>query len=128
MSIRILATGVIGSLVFVASGSSAHHAFSAIYENDSEGTVEGVVEEVFWANPHVHYYIRVKNEDGSDELWDVETMNLNTMARRGWTRETVTVGDEIRVTGPLGRDGRLRISMQEVERVDGKPLPSESSQ
>ena len=128
MAVRILTTGLIGSVLILGSPVSAHHAFSAIYEIDSEGTVEGVVEEVFWANPHVHYYIRVKKEDGSDELWDVETMNLNTMARRGWTRETVTVGDEIRVTGPLGRDGRLRISMEEVERVDGTPLPSEGSQ
>ena len=128
MSVRILATGLIGSVLIVGSNASAHHAFSAVYDNESEGTVEGVVEEVFWANPHVHYYIRVTKEDGSEELWDVETMNLNTMARRGWTRETVTVGDEIRVTGPLGRDGRLRISMQKVERVDGQPLPSESAQ
>ncbi len=66
---------------------SAHHAFSANYNLDLAGTVQGVVEEVFWANPHVHYYIRVTNEDGSVELWDAEDANLNSMARRGWSRE-----------------------------------------
>lgn len=118
------AMAVCGSLaLLIITDVSAHHAFSANYDLEDIGTVQGVVEEVFWANPHVHYYIRVENDDGSDELWDVETMNVSTMTRRGWTRSTLTVGDEITVTGPQGRSGARRISMSEVERVDGKPLP-----
>ena len=112
------------SATIIGHSAVAHHAFSANYDASNVGTVQGVVEEVFWANPHVHYYIRVETEDGSRELWDVETMNLNSMTRRGWTKETLTVGDEIRVTGPMGWEGRRRISMEEVERVDGNPLPN----
>ncbi len=122
MLIRFVA-GIIALSALVVHAVAAHHAFSANYDVNSTGTVEGVVEEVFWANPHVHYYLRVTTADGSDELWDAENMNLNTMARRGWNKQTVTVGDEIRVTGKLGRDGKRRISMDEVVRVDGRPLP-----
>ncbi len=101
--------------------ASAHHAFSANYDLTRIGTVEGIVEEVFWANPHVHYYIRVRNED-REELWDVEDSNLNSMASRGWNRHTISAGDEIRVTGRLGRDGKRRIWADEIARGDGQPL------
>lgn len=101
--------------------TSAHHAFSANYDVDKIGTVEGVVEEVFWANPHVHYYIRVTTGD-REELWDVEDANLNSMASRGWNRNTISAGDEIRVTGRVGRDGKRRIWAGDIVRADGRPL------
>lgn len=101
--------------------ASAHHAFSANYDVTKIGTVEGIVEEVFWANPHVHYYIRVRTED-REELWDVEDSNLSSMANRGWNRNTIRAGDEIRVTGRLGRDGKRRIWAGEIVRADGQAL------
>ncbi|MEE8237307.1 MAG: DUF6152 family protein [Gammaproteobacteria bacterium] len=101
--------------------TSAHHAFAANYDVTRIGTVEGIVEEVFWASPHVHFYIRVTTED-REELWDVEDANLNSMASRGWNRNTITAGDEIRVTGRMGRDGKRRIWASEIVRVDGRPL------
>ena len=100
----------------------AHHAYAANYDMDNVGTVEGVVEEVVWVNPHVHYYIQVTKEDGTTELWDGEASNLTMMATRGWDRNTIRVGDAIRVTGALGRDGIRRIQMREVVRADGSPL------
>ena len=47
----------------------AHHAISANYETDKVGTIDGVVVEVFWANPHVHYYLEVSKDDGGN--WSV---------------------------------------------------------
>ena len=80
-----------------------HHALSANYIEEV-GTIEGVVVEVFWANPHVHYYIEVAGEDGTTRLWDLESSNLNGMASASWTRDTVKVGDRIRVSDRLGRE------------------------
>ncbi|MYF71366.1 MAG: hypothetical protein F4181_16045 [Proteobacteria bacterium] len=102
--------------------AAAHHAFAANYDMDNVGTVEGIVEEVVWANPHVHYYIQVMGEEGTTELWDGEAANLSILASRGWERNTIRVGDAIRVTGALGRDGIRRIQMRQVVRADGSPL------
>ena len=88
----------------------AHHALSANY-TEEVGEVEGVVVEVFWANPHVHYYIEVTEADGSTRLWDLESSNLNGMASAGWSRDTIQVGDRIRVSGQLGREGRPRLAL-----------------
>lgn len=122
-----MVTRLLTTIFFSLSLSSiqpavAHHAFAANYDMDNIGTVEGIVEEVAWANPHVHYYIQVTGEDGTTELWDGEAANLSILASRGWERNTIRVGDAIRVTGALGRDGIRRIQMRQVVRADGSPL------
>lgn len=124
MSFRLLAAAVLGLSLSVVHGARAHHAFAANYDIDNIGTVEGKIAEVAWSNPHVHYYIQVANEDGSTDLWDVESSNLSGMTARNWDRNTLRVGDEIRVTGALGRNGIHRIQMRDVVRLDSEPLPS----
>ena len=122
MYARMFSVILFGLSLSAAHYSAAHHAYAANYDMDNVGTVEGVVEEVVWVNPHVHYYIQVAKEDGTTELWDGEASNLSMMATRGWDRNTIRVGDAIRVTGALGRDGIRRIQMREVVRADGSPL------
>jgi len=122
MTTRLLTATCIALSFAAMHDAAAHHAYAANYDMDNVGTVEGVVEEVVWVNPHVHYYIQVTNEDGITELWDGEASNLSMMATRGWDRNTIRVGDAIRVTGALGRDGIRRIQMREVVRADGSPL------
>lgn len=122
MLTRSISTALLTLSLFGMYCAEAHHAFAANYEMDNVGTVEGVVEEVIWANPHVHCYIRVTRGDGTTELWDGEAANLSLLAARGWDRNTIRVGDAIRVTGALGRDGTRRIQMRQVVRADGSPL------
>ena len=94
-----------------ATSANAHHALSANYIEEV-GEIEGVVVEVFWANPHVHYYVEVTEEDGSTRTWNLESSNLNGMASAGWNRDTIQVGDRIRVSGRLGREGRPRLALE----------------
>ena len=127
MATRLLTTIFFSLYLSSIQPAVAHHAFAANYDMDNVGTVEGVVEEVVWANPHVHYYIQVTGEDGTTELWDGEAANLSILASRGWERNTIRVGDAIRVTGALGRDGIRRIQMRQVVRADGSPLVQQTA-
>ena len=113
----LLASTVIAATL--ATAALAHHAITLNYDPNLTGSVEGVVEEVFWANPHTHFYIVVTAEDGSTRLWDVESGNLNSMRRRGMTRDTIKVGDVIRAYGVLGRDGSAAILAEAMARGDG---------
>ena len=70
MNTRMLTAALFSLPLAGMNCAEAHHAFAANYEMDDVGTVEGIVEEVVWANPHVHYYIQVTREDGTTELWD----------------------------------------------------------
>jgi len=91
--------------------AQGHHAISATYDEDAIGTIQGVVVEVFWANPHVHYYLEVVDAAETTELWDIETGNLIGLSRSGWTKETIEVGDHVRVSGNLGREGTRRLNL-----------------
>jgi len=102
--------------------AEAHHAFAADYEAGNEGEIEGVITEVIYKNPHARYYIEVTNDDGSKELWDLQTMNLMMLGRVGWTKDTLQVGDKVKVEGILGRDETKRMSINVVTVDDGRVI------
>lgn len=102
--------------------ASSHHAFAADYEAGNEGEVEGVITEVIYKNPHARYYLEVSNADGSKELWDLQTMNLMMLGRVGWTRDTLQVGDKVKVEGILGRNDTKRMSINIVTVDDGRVI------
>jgi hypothetical protein len=105
-----------------AAAAHAHHSFAAEFLEDQTGTIEGVVTEVWFRNPHVRYYVEVTLEDGSSEAWDVRTSSPTQLSRRGWTRDTIKEGDTVTVHGHLGRDGRKLLSLISIELPDGTKL------
>jgi polyisoprenoid-binding protein YceI len=102
--------------------AAAHHAFAADYEPGNEGEVEGVIVEVIYKNPHARYYLEVENDDGETELWDLQTMNLMMLGRVGWKKDTLQVGDNVKVEGILGRDNTKRMSINVVTVDDGRVI------
>ena len=99
--------------------AQAHHAFAADYVAGNEGVIEGTITEVIYKNPHARYYIDVTKSDGSKELWDLQTMNLMMLGRVGWKKDTLKVGDKIKVEGVLGRNDTKRMSINVVTLEDG---------
>ena len=118
MNSRVRAAYIVAGAL-AASTALSHHASNLDYDQSKTGTIEGVVDDIFWANPHIHFYLTVTNEDGSAETWDMEGPNLNSLRRRGVDRDMVRIGDEIAVTGTLGRDGTKRIWAESIEKADG---------
>lgn len=118
MKTNLCAAGA-AALAIAASSALAHHASNLDYDQSKTGTIEGVVDDIFWANPHVHFYLTVTNEDGSTEIWDMEGPNLSSLRRRGVDRDSVLIGDAIAVTGTLGRDGTRRIWAESIVKADG---------
>lgn len=109
----------------ICSGSFAHHASNLDYDESRIGTIEGVVDDIFWSNPHIHFYLTVTSEEGATETWDMEGPNLSSLSRRGVSRDSVQVGDEIMITGTLGRDGRKRIWAYSIMKADGTVVMGE---
>ena len=120
-----LALGVILSAVPVM----AHHSFAAEFDANKAVTMKGFVTKVEWTNPHVWFYINVKNEDGSTTNWGFEMGPPHGLQARGWTRTTMKLGDEVQVNGTLAKNGSNRGNARTVTMVStGQKLGAASSE
>ena len=109
-------------IAWVAAGPDpvrAHHSFAAEYDADMHGTLRGEIVDVQFVNPHVRYRMLAELDGGSVEEWELQTHNVRTMVRMGWTAETIEVGDRIEASGALGRNGVRKLSMDTVVLADG---------
>jgi hypothetical protein len=67
--------------------------------------VTGTVHKVDWTNPHIWLWIDVTNDKGTTDTFGFEGMSPNFLARRGWTRTTLKVGDKITINYRPMKDG-----------------------
>ena len=112
----IISTFSLATLL-AAGQASAHHSFAASFVED-EIVREGVVNRYVFRNPHVLIYMDVTGEYGEQAEWMVEGSAATSLRNRGWTAETIQVGELVRITGMAGRDGKLMISLEHVEVLD----------
>ena len=125
-------TGGLILVVFVLLGAAsavAHHAFDTEFDAKKPVTLRGIVTKVEWTNPHVWFYLNVKNEKGEVENWGFEMGGPNGLQREGWTRNTIKIGDEFIVEGFLARNGSRNVNSKLVTvAATGKKLGAASSQ
>jgi hypothetical protein len=112
--------------MLLAGSSSAHHSYVAEFDADNPTTIEGVVKEVWFKNPHVRYYIEVTDEDGNVVIWDTRGLTPVKLVRQGWTRKTIKVGDHVKVFGHAGRTNKTILSIIDITLPDGRVLTSRS--
>jgi len=99
----ILAVGLAVS-IFCAP-LAAHHGYAA-YDTDKKVTVKGTVTDWRWSNPHCVLQLDVTDGTGQVSHWVAETENPATMARNGWSKEAIKVGDQITVSAIPVKNGR----------------------
>ncbi len=86
------------SLLCIATSANAHHS-SSTYNLEETVLIEGTVTRVQWVNPHVFIYVDQVAENGQVLNWAVEGVNPAGLRKVGWSRDTLKIGDVIRVTG-----------------------------
>ena len=111
-----------GVLVVAAVPISAHHSFSAEFSQERPVTLEGEVVMMEWVNPHSWLHIDVPQEDGTVERWMVEGGSPSVLMRRGWNRDSLPAGTQIRVEGFGAKDGSFRAQSRALEFPDGRRL------
>jgi hypothetical protein len=126
---------MIGVLIIVlwvlasAAPVVAHHAFATEFDANKPVTKKGFVTKIEWTNPHVWFYLNVKNENGVVENWGFEMGGPTGLANQGWTRNTMKLGDELIVDGFLARNGSRNVNAKTVTMAGtGKKLGAASSQ
>jgi len=100
--------------------AQAHHSLSATYDGSRQLTVEAVVTEFQFINPHPFVVADVREKDGSPRSWRLEMDNRRELIEVGITGSTFAPGDRIVVTGSAGRLERTHLYIRRLERpADG---------
>jgi hypothetical protein len=97
----------------------AHHSEAAEYDSNKPVKVTGVITKVEWLNPHVWFYVDVKDEGGKVTTWGFSNAPPGALLRRGITKEALKVGAEVTVEGARAKDGSNNASGRRVIYADG---------
>ena len=81
--------------------AAAHHSLSD-YDSSSQTTIEGVVAQYQFVNPHPFVVLDVKDRSGAVQQWRLEMDNRYELADIGVTKDTFKFGDRLVVSGSPG--------------------------
>ena len=114
---------LIGSLILALSCAAqavAHHSAIAEYDLAKPVKVTGTVTRVEWSNPHISFYVDVKNPNGTVTNWGFSGGAPGVLQRRGISRTAMKPGDEVVVEGFRAKDGSSNGSGNNVTFPDGR--------
>ncbi len=120
----LLAVVLIGAAVPVLS----HHSFTAEYDGTKPVQVTGTVTKVEWTNPHIWFYVDVKDENGNVTSWAFSAAPPGVLQRRGITKDVLKIGDVVKVDGFRARDGSNNASGGTVTFADGRRVFTASAE
>ena len=121
--ISSLATVVVVGLVATGLPVEAHHASAPFYDDTKSVEVVGTVLRFNFRNPHSFLLVQAENEAGEMVEWEIEMGPAVSMSRRGWTPETIKVGDPIKVVGqPSRAPGTHGVCCAQLTRPDGSRI------
>jgi hypothetical protein len=106
----------------------AHHSFVAEFDETKPIKVSGVVTKVEWQNPHVWFYVDVKDESGKVTNWGFGGGAPGQLMRRGVTKSVIQPGMTIKVEGFRARDGSNNASGGKVTFPDGRMVFTSSQE
>jgi hypothetical protein len=113
---------VLTVFVLTAGGVSAHHALSPVYDAKRTITVDGVVTQFRFVNPHSMLLMDVTDKAGKVVKWNVEFAGRLNLEEAGWTADSIKVGERVKVTGNPTWTGSQRMAFVKLVRADGTEL------
>ena len=97
-----------------------HHSEAAEFDQNTPVKLTGTIVKVEWLNPHVWFYVDVKDEQGKVTTWGFSAAPPGALMRRGITKDALVIGAVVNVEGSRARDGSNNASGRSVTFADGK--------
>jgi len=104
----------------IAAPVFGHHSEAAEYDSTKPVKVTGTIKKVEWQNPHVWFYVDVKDENGQVTTWGFSAAPPGALLRRGITKDNLPLGVVVNVEGSRARDGSNNASSHRVTFSDGR--------
>ena len=100
----------------------AHHSVAGEFDATKTVTLKGKVTKIEWTNPHARIYVDVSQPNGTVVNWNVELAAVSALARNGWTRNQLKIGDTVTVDGIHARSGAPIANARSVILPDGRKV------
>jgi hypothetical protein len=119
---RKLLTFLLVGVGMLSSGRAVlgHHSEAAEFDQAKPVKVTGTITRVEWQNPHVWFFVDVKDEAGKVTTWGFSTSPPGSLMRRGITKDALKLGSVVNVEGSRARDGSNNASGRRVTFPDGR--------
>jgi hypothetical protein len=106
----------------LAGPAGAHHSFAVFFNTDAQLVkITGVVRDFQFRNPHGVITLVVP-KGGQQITWRAETNSPSVLRRRGWTPDSLHVGDKVTLEGWPARDGTRYIRLRSAHLADGRAV------
>src|SRR6202048_3557888 len=120
LAVVVVSVGLI--LAGTAVSLRAHHAFAAEFDANRPISFKGTVTKMEWTNPQGGTHVSVPKPNGPAEEWAIEGGTPSVLFRRGFTKQTLAAGTEIKVDGYQAKDGTKRANGRDLTFPDGRKL------
>jgi hypothetical protein len=109
----------LGVLVVMAITVAAHHS-ATMFDDKKTVTVQGVVKEFQYTNPHSWLLVDVTGKDGKVTTWGFEAEGPTTLQRAGIRPSDFKAGTKLTITGNPMKNGQPAAIWVDAVREDGK--------
>ena len=120
MTRNLLTLFIVGfALINLTQPVLAHHSEAAEFDTTKPVKVTGTLTKVEWQNPHIWFYVDVKDDSGKITTWGFSAGPPGSLMRRGITKAALKIGAVVNVEGSRARDGSNNGSGRRVTFADG---------
>jgi Family of unknown function (DUF6152) len=114
----MLTMTLVGAVIDVPA--RAHHSIAGAYDVTQQVTVQGVIMQVRFVNPHPYLMLDDVDGSGRPRSWRLEMDNRFELVQIGVTEETLKPGDRIVVNGNPARNDQRSLYVRRLDRpTDG---------
>jgi Family of unknown function (DUF6152) len=99
--------------------AEAHHSIAGMYDEGHPITIDGVVSEFHFVNPHPFVLLQAKDDRGRDQIWKLELDNRWELVDAGMSAATLKPGDRLTVSGGPAWKQANAMYVRRMQRGDG---------
>lgn len=105
--------------IAISAPAAAHHSIAGMYDSSQNTTLEGVVAQFQFVNPHPFVVVSVQRNGGMEQ-WQMEMDNRRELSEIGFTETTLKPGDRVVVHGSPARREVRKLYVRRLDRpADG---------
>jgi len=117
----VIAMAMAAGLLFGTGSASAHHGTANVYDMSKPVVMKGTLTKFEWTNPHNQIFFDVTDEKGVTH-WTAATEPPQVMLERGWTRKSLTIGEQVTVYVFVAKNGAPVGNLQKIVLANGTEL------